>query len=68
MVNAGYSSQLRYLNKTQRVSLAVVSEICRTPGIDISYVVTTEQKADILTKALCKDKLVAARLLLGISK
>ena len=67
IVKAGYSSQLRYLNKTQRVSLSVVSEICRTPGIHISYVITNEQKADILTKALSKDKLVAARLLLGFT-
>ena len=52
VIVAGYSAQLRYIAKTQRVNLAFLAEYFREAFHSLEYVRTELQCADFLTKAL----------------
>ena len=56
----GYSSKLRHLQKTHKINIASLSEAFENPNYKLDYIVTTEQKGDILTKALGPQKWGAA--------
>jgi hypothetical protein len=51
-VTSGFSSQLRSLAKHHRVSLAICNELCIRDGVQLTYISTKDQIADILTKIL----------------
>jgi len=48
----GCSPKLRYVLRTHKVNLRSVAEIFAKDTVTLSYVITTEQAADIFTKAL----------------
>eukprot|EP00435_Cladocopium_sp_Y103_P005600 s2775_g1.t2 len=55
VVTAGYSKKLRYLHRTQRISLASsLADELNKPGLELALVRITEQKADVFTKALSR--------------
>ena len=60
IVSKGYSSKLRHLQKTHKINIASLSEAFENPNYKLDYIVTTEQKGDILTKALGPQKWGAA--------
>ena len=54
-VNASYSIKLRYLKKTQRLSIARLNEILfknNNINCNLEYINTKENTADMFTKAL----------------
>ena len=56
VAKVGYSIKLRYVSKTQRISLARVNEIYeRTVGYSLSRVDTKDNTSDVFTKALDKE-------------
>ena len=65
VVENGYSSQLRHLDKHHRISLGVVHELCLADDIHLRHVGTNEQKADLMTKPLDRAKLESAREIVG---
>ena len=60
VAKSGYSPQMRHLNKHHRISLGLVHDFVSHSDIDLTHVVTEEQKGDILTKGLSKQKHEAA--------
>ena len=59
----GFSKKLRQLQRTHRVSLAVVHELVAEPtqNISVKYCPTAEQLGDAFTKALNPVQFIAAR-------
>ena len=51
---------MRHLQKTHKINIASLSEAFENPNYNLDYIVTTEQKGDILTKALGPQKWGAA--------
>ena len=67
VVKKGYSSKLRHVSRTHKVNLGGISEqLALGGGISIQYVETTQQAADIFTKALPPQQWDNALKLLGI--
>ena len=67
VIATGYSAQLRYMLKTQRVNLAFLGEYFHNPMHSLEYVSTKDQCADFLTKALdTKFAVSHARNLVGL--
>ena len=66
VVEAGYSAQLRHLEKHRRIALGVVRELCACDDINLRYVDTIKQKSDLMTKTLDRGKLEAARDMVGL--
>ena len=66
VVKKGYSPKLRHIQRTHKVNLSSLSEIFEDPSVELDYVVTDEQAADIFTKALPPQKWGNALTLLGI--
>ena len=66
VVRKGFSPKLRHISKTHKVNLGSLSEVLSEDNIDLDYVDTNEQAADIFTKALPPHKWAAALALLGI--
>ena len=66
VVRKGFSPKLRHISRTHKVNLSSLSEVMSEPNIDLRYVDTSEQAADIFTKALPPHKWTAALALLGI--
>jgi hypothetical protein len=64
----GYSKRLRHLGRTQRVSLGFLNELIEDPDLRVcmEYASTTEQKADIFTKAMHPSAFVKARALISM--
>ena len=63
----GYSPKLRHIARTHKVNLGSISEqLEEGTGVEIEYVDTAEQAADIFTKALVPQKWDRAIKLLGI--
>ena len=63
----GYSPKLRNIARTHEVNLGSISEqLEEGTGVEIEYVDTAEQAADIFTKALVPQKWDRAIKLLGI--
>ena len=52
----GYSPKLRHILRTHKVNLGSVKEVIEMPEINLNYIVTDEQAADIFTKALAPAK------------
>ena len=68
VIRSGYSPQLRHVAKHQRISVSIVHELCNHKDGDItaSYIATSEQKGDLLTKGLDRSKHNAALELVGL--
>ena len=66
VVEKGFSVKLRRLPRTQRLSIAALSEIYSQGQHFLRYVESAKQLADILTKALERQKFVAARHAIGL--
>ena len=52
----GFSPKLRSLSRTHRVNLGAIHEEIIKPDIELEYIKTTEQIADIFTKAIDPQK------------
>ena len=66
VVRKGYSPKLRHISRTHKINLSGLSELLEDPDIEVEYVDTEEQLADIFTKALQPQKWFHALCLLGI--
>ena len=66
VIEAGYSPQLRYINKHHRISLSLVSEFCKHPDIHLRHCETAKQKGDIMTKGLARPKHEPAMEMVGL--
>ena len=66
IIHKGYSPKLRHVSRTHKVNLASLTEQFERPNITLQYVDTTEQAADIFTKALEPQKWGPALEMLGI--
>ena len=66
VVLKGYSPKLRSLVRTQRVDLSSIKEVFDCDDAKIEYVKSSEQAADVFTKALEPAKWQNAMNLLGI--
>jgi hypothetical protein len=66
----GYSKRLRHLGRTQRVSLGVLNELIEDADmkVQMNYASTTEQKADIFTKAMQPAAFIKARSLISMAE
>ncbi|CAE7028491.1 GIP [Symbiodinium sp. CCMP2592] len=62
----GYSPKLRHIARTHKVNLGSISEVIDEDDVDIEYVDTNLQAADIFTKALPPQKWDNALKLLGM--
>jgi hypothetical protein len=56
VIQTGYSTQLRRLQKHHRISFGLVHELCNQEDIVVQRVETSKQKGDILTKGLQRPK------------
>jgi hypothetical protein len=65
-IGRGYSPQLRYLERHHRVSVGLVHEMCSAPDITVEKVESNEQRGDLFTKPLDKNKLQYAFKLVGL--
>ena len=67
-IRRGYSKKLRALARTHRLSIGVMSEVCSNPEMQIEmlYVKSEQQKADIFTKSLAPKAFQANRSALGL--
>ena len=64
IINKGFSAKLRHVSRTHRVNIASLKEQFDMPNINLDYVNTAEQAADIFTKALEPQKWGAALTML----
>jgi hypothetical protein len=62
VMRKGYSSQLRHIPKTHRVSLSLIKEVFDEAGCNrhLLYIPTESQKADLFTKGLAPHKMSPA--------
>ena len=66
VVLKGYSHKLRHINRTHKVDLSSIKEVIDTDAVEIEYIKTDLQAADIFTKALQPCKWENALKLLGM--
>ena len=66
VVKNGYSPKLRHVSRTHKVDLGSVYEVVEQENVDLKYVDTLLQAADIFTKALGPNKWENALALLGL--
>ena len=66
VVNKGYSPKLRHILRTHKVNLSSIKEAIDNDNVELRYVETEQQAADVFTKALCPQKWPAAMEMLGI--
>ena len=66
VVRKGYSPKLRHIGRTHKINLSSLKECLDDPCINVQYIDTNEQAADIFTKALPPQKWYKALCLLGI--
>jgi hypothetical protein len=66
VVKSGYSPQLRHINKTHRISLGIVHEICAGKDISMNHCDTEKQKGDLFTKGLQRPKHEPAMKMVGL--
>ena len=52
ILKAGYSPKLKSMNRTHKLSIAAVSETIRSLVLELRYIVSAEQLADLFTKVL----------------
>ena len=61
IIKAGYSQQLRHVQKTHRISISLMHDICvKDPNMSLIHIDSERQRGDILTKGLDRIKHVAA--------
>jgi hypothetical protein len=65
VVKAGYSAQLRYLEKHKRCQVGYLNEVFAEPDMTLVFVETSSQLADPMTKSLPYHKLCTALKMLG---
>ena len=65
-VTKGYSKKLRYLDRTQRVSIWSIHELIEDGSIVCEYHPTDSHRGDGFTKALVPMKFVAARDMMNL--
>ena len=67
-IKNGYSKKLRYLPRTQRVSVGALNEIWRDPEIamEVEYAPSAEHKGDFFTKELGAAMFKEARERVGM--
>ena len=63
----GFSPKLRHVKRTQKVDVGSLGEFIRSPDVDISYINTDDQIADIFTKGLDSVKWCKAVDMLNVS-
>ena len=61
ILRTGFSTKLRHMNRTHRISIAGLSELIETKEITLIPTKTEDQLADIATKPLCRAKFLHAR-------
>ena len=66
VIQAGYSPQLRYINKHHRISLGITHEMCKQKDMRLEHCPTDKQKGDIATKGLARAKHEAACRMVGL--
>ena len=66
VVRQGYSAKLRHMPRTHRIDLRSLSESLERDSVELEYVETNLQRADIFTKALPPHKWDAAVGMLNI--
>ena len=66
VVNKGFSPTLRHILRTHKVNLSSIKEAIHSDNIELQYIETEQQAADVFTKALCPMKWPAALDMLGI--
>ena len=57
IAQAGYSQKLRYLNRTQKINIESIKEVLERDNVNIRYINTNLQVADIFTKPVTPEKL-----------
>ena len=69
-IKNGYSKRLRHLQRTHRVSIGVMHDLITDLEmmVVVLHVSTTEQKADIFTKALTPAAFQRAASMLGMQR
>ena len=68
VVRKGYSPKLRHIQRTHKVDLGSIKEVIGREPVELKYVKTDLQAADIFTKALAPIKWPAACLALKLSR
>ena len=68
VVAAGFSQQLRHVQRTQRVSVGFIHERCQEEDCDMVYIETSKQRGDMFTKGLSAGKLVDACKMIGLGR
>ena len=66
VVKNGFSNKLRHVSRTHKVNVGGLSELLEDPSIELSYIDTKEQAADIFTKALSPQLWGPALEMLGL--
>ena len=66
-VAKGYSNKLRHLNRVHKINLSSIHDVIASNNVAVEHCATTEQAADIFTKALAALKWPAALDLLGVA-
>jgi hypothetical protein len=66
VVKKGFSPKLRHISRTHKVNLGSLTEVFEDKHIQLSYIKTDDQAADIFTKALPPQKWGAALAMLNI--
>ena len=66
VINAGYSAQLRHIQKHHRISLGEVHELCKSDNILLEHIETDKQKGDLMTKGLARPKHEPAMRMVGL--
>ena len=65
-VHRGYSKKLRFLERTQKVSIGAVHELIESGTITAVYAETSTHRGDGFTKALVPAKFLVARSLMSM--
>ena len=66
VIDAGYSPQLRHIQKHHRISLGEVHELCKHDDIILEHISTDKQKGDLMTKGLARPKHEPAMRMVGL--
>ena len=66
VVASGYSKKLRYLKRTQKMSLSSLAEGLNKEAVSLSLVRSLDQKADVFTKAVAGPLWVNAMKLMAL--
>lgn len=67
IVASGFSTALRYLQKTQRLSVGFCHEVYKDPLRVLRHCITSRQRADGLTKMMAANKLILVLAQFGLA-